>query len=89
MRPPRDGSAAGHAVLDPLVPGARVLNPPDASSTPVPSPCISVCRIDPATGLCTGCARTLDEIASWSTLDEDARREVWAAITARRSGHRR
>ncbi|HUD31901.1 MAG TPA: DUF1289 domain-containing protein, partial [Variovorax sp.] len=26
----------------------------------VPSPCISVCRIDAASGLCTGCLRTLD-----------------------------
>ena len=51
----------------------------------VPSPCTSVCRIDAATGLCAGCARTLDEIAAWSTLDDDARRAIWAAIAARRA----
>jgi predicted Fe-S protein YdhL (DUF1289 family) len=51
----------------------------------VPSPCISVCRIDPSTGLCVGCARTLQEIASWGTLDDDARRVVWEAIAARRA----
>jgi predicted Fe-S protein YdhL (DUF1289 family) len=33
-----------------------------------PSPCISVCRIDPETGLCQGCLRTLDEIADWPML---------------------
>ena len=33
-----------------------------------PSPCISVCRIDPASGLCQGCARTLQEIADWPML---------------------
>jgi predicted Fe-S protein YdhL (DUF1289 family) len=33
-----------------------------------PSPCISVCRIDPATGWCEGCARTLAEIADWPML---------------------
>jgi predicted Fe-S protein YdhL (DUF1289 family) len=33
-----------------------------------PSPCISVCRIDPATGWCEGCARTLAEIADWPRL---------------------
>jgi predicted Fe-S protein YdhL (DUF1289 family) len=33
-----------------------------------PSPCISVCRIDSATGLCEGCLRTLDEIADWPML---------------------
>jgi uncharacterized protein len=54
------------------------------SATPVPSPCISVCRIDEATGLCVGCLRTLDEIAAWSMLDDDARRDVWRAIGGRR-----
>jgi predicted Fe-S protein YdhL (DUF1289 family) len=52
---------------------------------PVPSPCISVCRIDPASGLCEGCLRSLDEIAGWSTYGDDARRAVWTAIEARRS----
>jgi uncharacterized protein len=51
----------------------------------VASPCISVCRIDAVTGLCIGCARTLDEIAAWSTLDDAARRSVWTAIAARRA----
>ena len=53
----------------------------------VPSPCISVCRIDVGTGLCTGCTRTLGEIAAWSTLDDDARRAVWRAIAARRAAN--
>jgi predicted Fe-S protein YdhL (DUF1289 family) len=55
------------------------------SAAPVPSPCISVCRIDDATGLCVGCLRTLDEIAAWSMLDDDARRDVWRAIAERRA----
>lgn len=50
----------------------------------VASPCIGVCRIDPATGWCVGCRRTLDEIASWSALDDRARRDVLAR-TAKRS----
>jgi uncharacterized protein len=49
----------------------------------VPSPCVSICRMDPATGLCEGCCRTLDEIAAWSQLDADARRAVWRRIAAR------
>ena len=28
---------------------------PPESSTPVPSPCISLCEMDKATGLCRGC----------------------------------
>jgi uncharacterized protein len=57
------------------------------SATPVPSPCISICRIDAASGLCVGCLRTLDEIAAWSALGEDARRDVWQAIRRRRERH--
>jgi uncharacterized protein len=57
------------------------------SATPVPSPCISICRIDAASGLCVGCLRTLDEIAAWSALGEDARRDVWQAIRRRREMH--
>ncbi|APA85983.1 DUF1289 domain-containing protein [Paraburkholderia sprentiae WSM5005] len=49
----------------------------------VPSPCISVCRMDASTGWCEGCLRTIDEIAGWSTLDDDAKRAVWDAIEAR------
>ncbi len=37
------------------------------------------------TGLCEGCWRTLDEIALWSQLDDDIKREVWAAIAERRA----
>jgi predicted Fe-S protein YdhL (DUF1289 family) len=51
----------------------------------LPSPCIGVCRIDPVTGLCLGCARTADEIAAWRTVDPDARAAVWAALPARRA----
>jgi predicted Fe-S protein YdhL (DUF1289 family) len=42
----------------------------------VESPCIDVCRIDVATGLCEGCLRTIDEIAAWGTLDASARRAI-------------
>ena len=51
----------------------------------VPSPCIDVCRMHAASGWCEGCLRTLDEIAAWSTLDDKARRSVWALLPARRA----
>jgi predicted Fe-S protein YdhL (DUF1289 family) len=50
----------------------------------VPSPCVSICRMNDATGLCEGCLRTLDEIAAWSVLDDEARGAVWDAIARRR-----
>ena len=49
----------------------------------VPSPCVSVCRMNARSGLCEGCARTLDEIARWSTMAEGDRRAVWARIGQR------
>jgi predicted Fe-S protein YdhL (DUF1289 family) len=58
---------------------------PDLAVTPVPSPCISVCRIDPVNGCCEGCARTIDEIAQWSGMSDEARRLVWAQIALRRA----
>jgi len=56
-----------------------------AGAPAVPSPCTDVCRIDPATGWCEGCQRTLDEIAAWGALDDRARREVWKRLPGRRA----
>jgi predicted Fe-S protein YdhL (DUF1289 family) len=53
-------------------------------TTAVPSPCIEVCAMDAASGLCTGCLRTIDEIALWSQLDDDDKRLVWAQLGERR-----
>ena len=48
-----------------------------------PSPCISICRMDADTGLCEGCFRTLDEIAGWGMMADDAKRAVWRALVQR------
>ena len=50
----------------------------------VESPCAKVCIIDPDTDLCRGCARTLDEIARWSTMTDAEKRAVIAQLPARR-----
>lgn len=54
-----------------------------ADDAGVPSPCISVCRMHPVTGLCEGCLRTLDEIAAWSQLADADKRAVWLQLEAR------
>lgn len=56
----------------------------DAPKDGVASPCISVCAIDPRTELCTGCYRSLDEIAGWVGFTDDEKRAVVAALPARR-----
>ena len=53
----------------------------------VPSPCISVCRMDAGSGLCLGCFRTIDEITAWGRLGEQDKRSVWRLI-AQRAGQR-
>ena len=49
----------------------------------VPSPCLSICKMDPATEFCEGCFRTLDEIAAWSRFDDESKRAVWQLIAER------
>jgi hypothetical protein len=59
--------------------------PPRASRRAIASPCISVCRLDPATGWCVGCLRTIDEIAAWGTLGDARRAQVMAELELRRA----
>jgi predicted Fe-S protein YdhL (DUF1289 family) len=51
---------------------------------PFPSPCVSICVMDPATGWCEGCFRTLPEIAAWGGLSSAERCAVLALLPARR-----
>lgn len=42
------------------------------AKSPYPTtPCVAVCQIDPKTGWCLGCYRTLPEIAKWGKFSED------------------
>lgn len=53
-----------------------------------PSPCNGVCRIDPASGWCLGCARTLGEIADWPMLSIREKEAVLRALAERRPAAR-
>jgi uncharacterized protein len=50
----------------------------------IPSPCIGVCRLDPATGLCAGCMRSPAEIAAWPTADSAERLAIVLRLRERR-----
>jgi uncharacterized protein len=50
----------------------------------VPSPCINICRVDTERGWCSGCLRTLDEIANWAQSTDDEKRAVLARLAQRR-----
>ena len=47
------------------------------------SPCVRICVVHPETRLCTGCARTLDEIAQWPRMTPEARADVLAELPSR------
>jgi predicted Fe-S protein YdhL (DUF1289 family) len=53
----------------------------------IASPCLNLCQMDPASGLCRGCFRTLDEIARWTRIDDAARLAIIAAAAQRRRDH--
>ncbi|SUA90689.1 DUF1289 domain-containing protein [Pandoraea pulmonicola] len=57
------------------------------SAPPVPSPCTNVCRMNPGTGWCSGCWRTLAEIAAWSTMADDDKRRIWSLLPERREAN--
>lgn len=63
----------------------RTILPPE-QQTPVPSPCINICRMVPETGLCEGCMRTIDEIVAWGTASDEFKRAVWGEIRRREAG---
>ena len=49
----------------------------------VPSPCLSVCRMQADNSSCLGCFRTMDEIIAWGRMEEPDKRLVWRRITER------
>jgi predicted Fe-S protein YdhL (DUF1289 family) len=49
----------------------------------VPSPCVSVCRMDDKVEYCVGCFRTLDEIAAWGRMADEEKKVIWKAIALR------
>jgi predicted Fe-S protein YdhL (DUF1289 family) len=59
------------------------------STTPIPimaailSPCEKICIVDPASGLCRGCARNLSEIERWASYSEEERARVISELPGR------
>lgn len=51
------------------------------------SPCIGVCAMNEASGLCHGCYRTLDEIREWWDMPPERKQTVRAALEQRMVEH--
>lgn len=60
-------------------------DPSDAvwSRAEIESPCVKVCVVHPETRMCTGCNRSIDEIARWSQMMPEERRAIMAELPAR------
>ncbi len=57
--------------------------PPVWRRNEIESPCVQVCVIHPETRLCTGCARSIDEIGAWSRMSADQRNTIMAELPNR------
>jgi len=53
-------------------------------SDEVASPCQNICQIDPQTGYCVGCLRTIDEITDWLEMSNEEKRRLLAQLGERR-----
>ena len=49
----------------------------------IESPCVKICVMHPAEGICVGCMRTLAEIGSWSAMTSDERRAIMMDLPSR------
>lgn len=47
------------------------------------SPCIKICALDQTGVFCVGCGRSLDEIAIWSSANEQERRVILEQLPER------
>ena len=61
--------------------------PPPGPPRSIATPCVKVCIVDGASGLCLGCWRTLSEIGGWSGLTDAERAAVMAELPARARNH--
>lgn len=52
-------------------------------SPTVPSPCISLCRLDEQK-VCLGCFRHVEDIREWRSADDNRRRQIRASADQRR-----
>jgi len=49
----------------------------------VESPCVKICVVHPEARICTGCLRSIDEIATWGRMSREERRAVMAELPDR------
>lgn len=58
--------------------------PKAAATEEVASPCENICQLDPRSGYCIGCLRTIDEIGDWLEMTNEEKRNVLKQLDARK-----
>lgn len=54
-----------------------------AMAEDIPSPCVSLCRLDLQNVYCEGCLRSIDEIRVWRASSDLEKKAIWARIAER------
>ena len=49
----------------------------------IATPCVKICVIDPVSGLCIGCGRSPDEIATWTEMSAQERAYIMSELEER------
>ena len=60
------------------------MSEPRTPPAPIRTPCVKVCVVDGESGLCLGCYRTLQEVASWARFTDAERDRLMAELPTRR-----
>lgn len=55
----------------------------------LPSPCISICKLNKSTGFCDGCFRTINEISQWPSMTDVERMSLLETLRQRQGIKRR
>ena len=51
----------------------------------IESPCVKICVLHPEARICIGCHRTGEEIATWSRMSREERRDIMSALPERKT----
>ena len=57
---------------------------PETKPSPA-SPCLGICLMDPRTGTCRGCLRTIEEIRCWYAAGAADKRRILERLRVRRA----
>jgi len=57
--------------------------------TPITTPCVKVCFVDPKAGVCLGCFRTMEELGCWTRYSDAERDAIMQALPERETAYRR